>query len=323
MTTFGSDIAENVLRMTESIEVSVDGTMAIFRGEEFHGHNAAMVAAELWPTVYHSCHIGSPTKPEMFRSLRDENLEIRLRDVWDEQRVIAVPVLRKLPEGDFVIELSGVKLRIPTSHPALLDVGENTVDIAVSALRPALSPGFLLAASAKPIVSHGSLLRVYARIDDTDTAPATWRTLVEYLENTVNSWQAKICSMRALYPKNDAIVVYLPRSGWRHARRCAELLQSAGALGEQTSIFTQRLTAGVSCAFEPSDSRPQYQRLSFGQHRARICTEAAIAFHTRSDGPDSTDMATLLESHFLAADVDPTNPARNMSSPVVDVLGIG
>lgn len=319
MTKFGAIVSDRILELATSIDVSADGTKALFQGENFTAPNAAALAGKLWTVVYQRSHVGA-TSATPVRSLRDVKFSEKLSVSWDARREISVPIVNRASDCSIVVDVAGVRWKIPRGHRAVIRESEHTADIAIDAVHQGVSPGFALASSAKPLANRGPLLRLYGRIEDPAEAPVIWAHLLNHLENQNFPWRAKVCSARALYPRNDAVVVYLPRASWRRAQSCAEVLQSTGALGVQSSPFTRPLTEGVSCAFEPSDTRPAYQRLSFGQHRARICTEAVVE-HASTSSMDDADLATTLQTHCIAGEIDTYDFSRNLSSPMIDLLG--
>ncbi|MEU2030508.1 T3SS effector HopA1 family protein [Nocardia amamiensis] len=322
MTKFGAVVSDRILDLAKSIDVSADGTNATFLSEQFTAQNAAVLSGKLWPVVYQRSHVGAPISTPM-RSLRDVEFSEKLSSSWSVQREISVPIVNRASDKSIIVDLAGVKWRIPQGHDALVGESDHTANIAIDAVHRGVSPGFALASSAKPLSNRGPLLRLYGRIDDPAEAPKIWAHLLNFLENENFPWRAKICSIRSLYPRNDAVVVYLPRAGWRRAQSCADVLQVTAALGVQTSPFTRPLTAGVSCAFEPSDARPAYQRLSFGQHRARICTEAVVEHASTNSSMDDADLATTLQTHCIAGEIDTYDFSRNLSSPMIDIIGAG
>jgi hypothetical protein len=252
------------------------------------------------------------------RSLRDTRFDAGLAAATGSRKTTLVGE-HLAHEGDSLrVRLNGLRVDLPES--AVVSQAGDAITLAVEADRPGLSPGFFLTGSCTPATPTGPTLRLYAHLDDPDAAAPVWGALVAFLDSLDIGWQAKILSARHLYPRNDAVVVYLRRDGWRHARAIAEMLESGGLLAEGISPFTKRITDSVSCAFEPNDIRPVRKGMSFGQHRADVLAEAMVTFAT--DEGQGRTLNDVVYTSFVDAGIDPYEPARNLSSPATDVLGL-
>ena len=75
----------------------------------------------------------------------------------------------------------------------------------------------------------------------------------------------------------------------------------------------------MSAAWEPDDPRPHMQRLSFGQHRMNIIATALVQ-HAVLGETDGADQA--IYEAFIDNGIDPSNPARNLSSPPLPELSM-
>ncbi|MFI5782549.1 T3SS effector HopA1 family protein [Nocardia sp. NPDC051570] len=310
-------VADKIVAMSAAVEVDPGGLRAQVAGETYEEANPSAVARQVGNALYQTAHHGrEQLVDKRMRTLRDPRFEARLREAAGERRTTLRATVVERREGRIIVDTGTLRLNVPDSSVRALT--DEQVDVEVDAVRPALSPGFVFAGHGhrKP----GPLLRLYARIDDPDAAAPVWKTLLEFLDRTGAVWEAKILSNRALYPRNDALVVYLGRDGWRHARDCATAMQSTGLLGQGTSPFARAITESVCCAFEPDDRTITRQGLSFGQHRAHVLAQAVIR-HAVDQVPEMT-LAATIHAAFLDAGIDPNEPARNLSSPVVDVLGL-
>src|SRR5699024_4584249 len=69
----------------------------------------------------------------------------------------------------------------------------------------------------------------------------------------------------------------------------------------------------VSVAWEPADPRPGMSRLSFGQHRASVFAKALVDAKKQGE-----PVVPFLKSAFVAANIDPLTPFRNLTSPTDD-----
>ncbi|MEU2856455.1 T3SS effector HopA1 family protein [Streptomyces syringium] len=314
------DIADKVGALVDQVSVMDGGLKAETAGEIYEADAPQALARQLGSVLYQTLHTG-----------RDKPLDIKMR-TWRESAFDAAlqeatgdrPISRtgrslgSGGDGHTIVEIDGLRLRVPDA--SITTRAGDSVSLSLPAARPGLSPGFFLATSdGSPLAGGSSVLRLYGRLDDPDAAPAVWRPLVAFLADAGVPWQAKISSSRLLYPRNDGVVVYLPRPGWRAARAIAEMLQATGLLGEGTSPFTRAITPSVGCAFEPDDQRPARREMSFGQHRAQAFAEALVK-HAALPHSEQEPVNEIIAATFIDAGIDPSEPARNLSSPLVDVL---
>lgn len=297
------------------------------------------LAGGLAVLLYEHLHSGRPErKGPLPRSLRDGRLEERL--------VAAVPhatttvVAREVAEhpdgGLLVLLLDGVRVTVPAS--ARVAAGERAavggartdhwsgvarpsgtatpapghVVVRLGAVRPALSPGFLLADGSRGRPSGGPLFRVYVHIEDAEHAPAVWAAVLGGLEDEGVPYRAKVSSSSLLYPRRDALVCYLAPGAWHAADAVVAAAGGLAGVGDRTSPFVHRLGAGVGAAWEPSDDRPGRTGMSFGEHRALAVAEGLVS-HARSVTGRSRTAAVA--AALLAANIDPSHPARNGDSP--------
>jgi hypothetical protein len=76
-----------------------------------------------------------------------------------------------------------------------------------------------------------------------------------------------------------------------------------------------RIAPGVALAWDPRDTRPGWQRMSFGQHRTAAIADGVLR-HIAGAGPLRDTVAAAL----LDASADPASPARNLGSPQFPAL---
>ncbi|HEX2904302.1 MAG TPA: T3SS effector HopA1 family protein [Jatrophihabitans sp.] len=318
MLTVNFDVSPRLLELASRVTVQPGGLSAVTAGETYEDDNASSVTRLLGSVLYQTMHNGRD-KPLDFamRSFREVGFERRLLERTPElTREISAPLLEPVG-GTSAVALDGLRVRLPEGA----SIDATAARFPVPCVRPGLSPGFLYMTAPQTLGLGGTTLRVYAHLDEPDRAPELWATAIETLQQLGIHWHAKILSNRALYPRNDALVIYLQRDGWPHARRLAESLQATGVLAPGVSPFTRAITSSVGCAFEPTDQRGPHRGASFGQHRANVLAQALVSHATLPD-PDTTPVAESIYAAFLDADIDPVEPARNLSSPAIDVLGI-
>ncbi|MFH8381236.1 T3SS effector HopA1 family protein [Kitasatospora sp. NPDC018058] len=316
-------IAPALAQALEVVTVAPDGLKATVGETTIEAPNAGVLTQKLSATLYQVIHTGrEPVMSSRPRTLRDRALDQRLADAMPHRstrtRALVHP---SAADGSFVAELNGLRVLLseadqdtplPQERPAL-------ATLTLPAARPALSPGFFLTDG-----SHGTgrsdqlLLRVYIHLTAPDPAPALWAAVLGHLEDQRLPYRAKISSNRDLYPRQDALVVYLGPQAWHAALGVAQAVQGMPGLGPTTSPLLHPVAPGVGVAWEPDDPRPGRRGLSFGEHRTGVLAECLVHHALRNDGRSSED---VVAEGFLNASIDPLSPARNLGSPAVPVLG--
>lgn len=286
------------------------------------------LASGLAMLLYEQVHSGRPEhdgpRP---RTLRDGPLEERLAAATPhETTTVVARKVGESPDGELLVLLvDGVRVAVPASarvpgdEPERVDEGERTdqVTVRLGAVRPALSPGFFLADGSRGRPSGRPLLRVYVHIEDVAHAPAVWSAVLGRLEREGVPYRAKISSSPLLYPRHDALVVYLAPGTWHAAGAVVAATRGLAGVGTRTSPFTHRLGAGVGAAWEPADDRPGRAGMSFGEHRALAVAEGLVA---HAEAPDGQDRTAAVAGALTAANIDPLHPARNIDSPGLDAF---
>jgi hypothetical protein len=313
------ELCDRVSALIDDVTVTPDGLTAETAGETYEADSPHALALRLGPVLYQTMHAGF-AKPfdAAVRSWRDRPFDALLSAATGPRTTSVSGRPIRAEEGHTIVELDGVRVRVP--NDAIAQRSDDAARVLVPSARPGLSPGFFLTtASIGHALGGGPTLRLYARLDDPDAAPALWREVGAFLEAAAVPYRAKISSSRLLYPRNDALVIYLPRPAWRIARSCGEMLQATGLLGEGTSPFTHAITSSVGCAFEPDDTRVSKKDMSFGQHRTQVFAEALVKYATLPGGAHEP-VDEVVAAAFLDAGIDPSEPARNLASPAVNVL---
>jgi hypothetical protein len=312
-------LAGRIAALTDAVTVTEGGCKAETAGVVFEGNSPSALAHTLADALYQTLHTGRAKPSDSHqRTLRERDFDEALHEATGPRTTAVSGRHLADDEHGAIVDIQGLRLRVPGD--SLAERSGESVTVALPCARPGLSPGFFLATSGKaPFRSSGPLLRLYGRLEDPSAAPSVWGALVDFLEDAGIPWQAKILSSRSQYPRNDAVVVYLPRPAWRVARPCAEMLQGTGLLGQGISPFVSPLTESVGCAFEPDDQHPSRRGQSFGQHRTRVFAEALIR-HAALPPEDDSPVTDIIYGAFVEAGIDPSEPARNLSSPFADVL---
>jgi len=213
------------------------------------------------------------------------------------------------------VRLGRVRVRIPaglltTGAPA---VPGSAVSVRLPALRPALSPGFLVVSGSRGSGPPDTpCLRVYFHIDTPDAAPTVWGAILVRLEELGVTYRAKVVSARQLYPRRDAMVVYLRAPSWAAVPAIQHAAKATGALGTDVSAYVAHIDSGVGWAWDPEDPRPGMGGMSFGEHRSHAIATGILAAAT---GNGTGDREAAVGAALCAAGIRPGEIHRNIDSP--------
>ena len=306
-------------RLQESLRqvtVAPDRHRAVVAGRTVEASEPREFRRLLAEALYDVLHAGQQLSDGAlpFR-IRDEEFERVLHDATPcKQRVTHATVCPQPAQGSgypahlLLVELDGVRVWVPKERVTgggPWSPGDR-VSLLMAAARPALSPGFFLVDGSQPRRWGRGGLRVYVNITDWRRAAPVWSRVLTYLERHGYPYRAKIISAKPLYPRRDAIVVYLSQEHEHVAHGIADCLHGMAGIGPQTSVFASTIRPGVAVAWEPADPRPGMRGLSFGQHRASVL---ALALHDAAKGTAALEDAII--KRFTEASIDPSNPARN------------
>ncbi|WP_394621491.1 T3SS effector HopA1 family protein [Lentzea sp. JNUCC 0626] len=282
------------------------GATTTVNGHRLDADTRPQLVVRLTEWLYAELHAGMANRTlALALSKRDRWLEQACTEVVPHAAAPVRAVLREAGEL-LLVEWDGVLVRVPRAWTAGLPAVGETVDLLVPPARPALSPGFLFVNGSRPVERTSPLLRVYVHVSDPDSAVGAWRAVLRALESASVAYQAKVLSRARQYPRRDAIVVYLPSAA--AAPLVADAVRGLPGIPDETSVFTERLAAGVATAWEPADPRPGRTGLSFGQHRCLVLAHALL------DAADSGEPSEpVIVRAFRDAGIDPLHPARNIA----------
>lgn len=199
----------DLLRALAGVSVSPDRCSATVAGAALTAESPRQLTAELGAALYGFLHSGQGAVPPSFVQRR--------RDLpFEEELRAGLPHRRR---GDLL------RLQLPAG-------------------RPALSPGFFLVEGSRQPSRRSELLRVYVHLDAAEHAPAVWAAVLSHLEDRALPYQAKVLSDRALYPRRDALVVYLPRESWSGLAPLAAALADSAGIGPATCLLAHPGRAG-------------------------------------------------------------------------------
>ncbi|MEU2049749.1 T3SS effector HopA1 family protein, partial [Streptomyces albidoflavus] len=219
--------------------------------------------------------------------------------------------------GRRVVEIDGLRVGVPDSVTlretgrTAGDTGHPVMLLNLPAARPLVSPGFFLVDSGTGRTGSGDLLRLYLRVADADAAPELWHGVLSALESRSVTYRAKIISNPSSLPRNDGMVVYLGSGSWDAVDAVTESALAIGLPEGPAPAFAHVVAPGVTAAWEPKDVRTGMGGLSFGEHRAHVVARAFVAAaQQHRERPTAAELAAAC----VTANVDPTDPARNLDS---------
>lgn len=312
-------LSTDLEEVLDRVNVHSDGLTASVSGRTVSSSSPLALTGQLATALYQVIHVGRPATEEVRgQAALNRDLEAELaRAVPHRYTRYRVPVLAK-DGGDLLVGLTGVRVRLGPDRMAEEDAdSRGEADVLIAAARPSLSPGFFLVDGSSPLAEDDPVLRVYVHVRTPVAAVEAWAKALNHLEAHAVPYRAKASSSRGLLPRRDGLVVYL---GSRHQAvlpGLAEAVTGAADLGSDSSPFTRALAPGVAVAWEPEDARPGMRNTSLGEHRSRAVAAGLVKEATH---PDGRPRAAFVRAALLEANIDPLDPARNLSSPPFPAL---
>ncbi|MFD0007867.1 T3SS effector HopA1 family protein [Streptomyces sp. NPDC127178] len=317
MTTEALQIADRVRQALTAVEVTSTGDSTAYRvgDTEFQSESLGVFRGKLSATLYDTLHSGRDSQQQRPRSIRNHAFEDQLAAATPHQHTKGTGRYagRLEGSGDILVNLRSLRIKLAPENvqaPAHPQVGD-PVQLRLPALRPALSPGFYLADGPSGPPPAGPLLRLYVHLTEPDAAAAAWKACLLMLTRWGVRYRAKIVSAPWMYPRMDALVVYLGHDAWRAVPDLGAALALLPGKGTATSVLASPLAPGISYAWEPDDSRAGRIGMSFGQHRCAALADGLLAEAT---DPGMTREAALVQV-LQDANIDPHAPERNVNSP--------
>jgi hypothetical protein len=259
---------------------------------------------DLTAWLYAALHAGNPNVFAPASILPDVEFEEQIRaSVTDAGILVPVDRVRPGERGGHLAELHRVRLLLTEAE---LEPGTGLARI--SALRPNLSPGFFMYLGNHHLAPRVELTRYYLGADSGERALAVWSESIARLTEAGVSFRSKILSRRPAYPRNDAIVYYVPDVETRFEQVMAEVLAGQGGGFSRSPLCVPHPT-GLSMAHEPRDPRPGRQQRSFGEHRCGAIAEAVI-----EAAQGSMPLTECLVNAFESSNIDPRDVARNLQA---------
>lgn len=294
-------------------EVRIDlsaGSVTVRSAEAQHDERRDLLGA-LGALLYEHYHVGHHVTDGLDVSAsRDTAYENDLADRLAHRTNRSRVPLHRMDEQTAVVEHLGLRTRVPRTLVHAAD--GHSVDLDTPMLSPALSPGFALARGPEQPSDGGPMLRLYLGAATREDATAVFLRVLDVLHGS-SRWQAKVASQTRLYPRSDAVTVYLHPTELDALDALLAAARRPAAASAPRSAFTLPLAAGVGCAWEPDTSgRPG--SVSFGQHRARVLAQLLMA---RADGSWRPE-DTAATCHDRGIDLH--HIWRNETSPDLDLL---
>lgn len=314
-------------RLDAGVETLIRRTTVTYRDDEWvvdcDGHEVRAVSQRglehaLASHLYTRHHAGStPQHADDFvpalqnDHVFEERLVAASASLSRVERLTAIDTVDGADDGAIVL-LQGVRVFVPgTLRPGR---GRVRIDAELPSLAPRLSIGFLFYTPRIGGGGGGRPLRVYRHLRDADEALAVWARFTQWAEASGAPLRAKVISQTWSFPRNDALVVYLPAESWRLLDELADVLQA----DEETpvSLFARPIAPGVSVAWEPADLVAGPGRTSFGEHRAAAVAQGIVA------SAEGSSAVARVRGALLAANVDPRAVFQNLDSPPL-AWGVG
>ncbi|MBY6350951.1 T3SS effector HopA1 family protein [Rhodococcoides corynebacterioides] len=318
------DLGSSARAVVEAVDVDLPASRVTVNGRTLTGDNRRELHRALSTALYDGWHSGqAPDVSVHPHRLRDPGLERALARGVESDRTLArarvidrsdaarLPVTDE-PDETTLVSLHGVRVRVPDR--LVVDRDGDVVQVELAALRPALSPGFLVWDSPRSPMAAESV-RLYLHVRRAHDAPAVWHDVLRRLRAATVDCRSKVLSAPALYPRRDAVVVYAAAADLPTLCDIGRTVAAdhVDRLAEETSSFALRLGRGVALAAEPSDPEAARAGLSFGQHRADALAtgilDAAEAGLSERAGADR-----IVANALRTRGIDPVRLYRDLES---------
>ncbi|GAA3590719.1 hypothetical protein GCM10022419_086740 [Nonomuraea rosea] len=320
-------VPDGIAPVLDAVSVDADRLRASVADVTVEADSAAELAVKLSQALYEVLHTGRRTEEGagLPFHLRDREFERALAEHVPHETTVSEGVIAEAFPADaaedekVLVVCGGPRVWVPRDRireQPPLTPGQRVL-VALSPLRPALSPGFFFVHGSVPSDMRGDILRVYVNLADPEQAPAVWRLVLSYLEEQQAEYRAKVLSSPLLYPRRDGLVIYLGDRSRGLAADLAALVDGVPGVGAETSAFAHALGPGVAVAWEPDDRRLVMKGMSFGQHRAGVLGQALV-----EAAAGQSPASAVIAARFAEANIDPCDLARNGTSPQAMTGGV-
>lgn len=304
-----TELPRSLAQVLDRVHIEPDRCSAVVDGHRIEAGDPAELRLILAGRVYEVLHAGQgATLPELPFHTRDRGFEKLLFQAVPHQEALLELPLLQLDETTAVVLRDGVRVRVSRDRVGQGTAGE-LVSVRAAACRALLSPGFFFVDGTRCTLRARGLLRLYVHLTHPQAAPEVWAAMLEHAQACGRPYRAKVLSIPALYPRRDALVMYLGGAGepvQDVAHGFVGVLHGMPGIGDATPAMAERQASGVATAEEPADPRKGYQGLSFGQHRSQVLVDALWAATESGYSLDQTITAAFAEAH-----IDIRRPSRN------------
>lgn len=268
---------------------------------------ATQIEADIARSIYDRYHARWSRDPQFRVTARDAALEEQLTAATAHQLTVTEGDLVSMTEGHTRIALEGVLVRVPPAVPLQRTDG-GAMRLSIPAIRPVLSPGFLLVDGSSGRPDGAAIARFYIRLSSPSQAVQVWKEALLSLEALTVRYRAKVASSAGMFPRSDAMVVYCSAAAESEVRDgLRETLEGLLEAGATPSVFTEEVAPGIEFAEEPLENPGG--EMSFGQHRSRALAQGLIEGAREGWVDDTRTVVEALERHGIA----PSRPWRNLT----------
>ncbi len=267
---------------------------------------ATQIEADVARSIYDRYHARWSRDPQFRVTARDAALEERLTAATPHQLTVTEGDLVAMAEDHTRIALEGVLVTVPHTVPVQRTDG-GAMRLRIPAIRPVLSPGFLLVDGSSGRPDGAAVARFYIRLSSPIQAVRVWKEALSSLETLAVRYRAKVASSAGMFPRADAMVVYCSATAEAVVRDgLRETLEGRLEAGAMPSVFTEEVAPGLEFAEEPLENPGG--ELSFGQHRSRALAQGLIEGAREGWTAGARTVIEALERHSIA----PSRPWRNL-----------
>jgi HopA1 effector protein family len=299
----------SMARVVEAIASSVHldlerRTVTVGAAESHHAERRDLLR-DLGTYIYSAFHVGHPHEDGPAGEGRDEAYEEELVARYADRTTVRQVDVHEVSRDEAIVTYLGLRVRVPLDT---VKISGGVASLPIPLISPALSPGFALARGPVDLAQGDPTVRVYFAARSRETGTVIFDRVLAALAGR-QRWHAKVASQTAVYPRSDAVTVYLDAS---EVSAIPLLLKATGDSRDvkaPRSWFALPLEAGASLAWDP-----QKRGVSFGQHRARVIAQILMA---QAEG---TWSSREMRSTCLDKGIDPDNIWRHPTSPDLDFL---
>lgn len=255
---------------------------------------------ELQRWLYSVIHAGNPRIFDITK-LQDENLYSKITNSLSDPWFKIKTEEQSTGDGTKVAEVGGIRIQKTSA--------DSPDTISVPCFRPNVTPGFFMFNHTEPVANGSSIviMRYYVSAGSPEFAISVWSKAISYLLEAEKNFSAKVLSSSESYPRNDAVVFYLPSRNRPFEKQLCEIIRDEPDNDEscEGSPLCQTISPHVTMAQQPE--KRGNEEVSFGEHRCGIIAKA-VQDHFST----GADFLPLLIARLEQENVDPNNLSVNM-----------